>query len=184
MKLDEIRRRLASRTPAEVSRPKEAAVAAVLRANAHPTSGAEILLIRRAERPGDPWSGQMAFPGGRRDDEDSDLLNTAMRETWEEVGLQLSKSNLLGRLDDLPTHTSGLLVRPFVFELSGEFQMRPNHEVAEAFWSPLAPLRAGQRNAKFDYEHKGQMFSFPAFNIEERVVWGLTYRMLQMLLGL
>src|SRR6478752_6570976 len=70
-----------------------AAVAAVL----VPSPDA-VLLIRRAERAGDPWSGHMALPGGRREPEDADLVETARRETFEEVGLQLARSDLLGGL--------------------------------------------------------------------------------------
>src|SRR5215471_21768996 len=77
-----------------------AAVAAILRDR---EGEAEVLLIRRAQKTGDPWSGHMAFPGGRQDPSDLDLLHTAVRETQEEVGLELSPGrNLIGRLDDLP----------------------------------------------------------------------------------
>ena len=96
-----------------------AAVAAVLRDT---SSGVEVLLIRRAEHPGDPWSGHMALPGGRQDPDDPDLLHTAMRETSEELGLVLDPSQVIGPLDDLEAvargRRVGMVVRPFVFHWS------------------------------------------------------------------
>ena len=84
---------------------KRAAVATILREG---LEGPEVLLIRRAENPRDPWSGHMAFPGGREAPEDRDLLATAVRETHEEVGLDLQRSaHLLGRLDALPAVARG-----------------------------------------------------------------------------
>ena len=97
-----------------------------------------ILLIRRAERAGDPWSGQMGLPGGRSGSEDADLLETAIRETAEEVGLGISRAQLVGVLDDLTPRTvllPRIMVRPHVFLLEGRPPLIPNHEVAAAYWS-------------------------------------------------
>src|SRR5258706_15048364 len=83
--------------------------------------GLEALFIRPAVRAGDTWSGQIAFPGGRRDPGDADLLATAIRETMEEVGVDLSGAERLGGLDDLYPRTPVLppvVVRPFVFALT------------------------------------------------------------------
>ncbi|HMJ14340.1 MAG TPA: CoA pyrophosphatase, partial [Polyangiaceae bacterium] len=104
------------------SSKRHAAVAAVLRDAEH---GAEALLIRRAAREGDPWSGHMAFPGGQREPHDQDLLDTAVRETHEEIGLDLREhAALLGRLETLPAVAGGrrigMNVTPFVFELRSE----------------------------------------------------------------
>ncbi|HEU5170288.1 MAG TPA: NUDIX domain-containing protein, partial [Gemmatimonadales bacterium] len=80
-----------------------------------------LLLIRRAERAGDPWSGQMGLPGGRHHPGDPDLLATAIRETEEEVGLALDASRCIGVLDDVAPRTPDLppiAVRPFVFSLA------------------------------------------------------------------
>lgn len=163
---------------------KYAAVAAVLRPG--PT-GAEVLLIRRAEHESDPWSGHMAFPGGRFDPEDRHLLATALRETLEEVGLDLARSaRLLGALDPLPAvargRRVGLTIAPFVFELEDSADLRPNHEVVEALWAPLTDLARGEGRATVDYQLDGQKLELPAWNVEGRVVWGLTYRMLESLL--
>jgi 8-oxo-dGTP pyrophosphatase MutT (NUDIX family) len=161
-----------------------AAVAAVLREG---REGAEVLLIRRAEREGDPWSGHMAFPGGRHDPRDVDLRATAVRETREEIGLDLdADARLLGRLADLPAiargRRTGLVIAPFVFALEREapftFDAR---EVAEALWAPLAPLARGEGAGMLDYELEGYMVKLPMWNVQGRVVWGLTHRMLSTL---
>lgn len=183
MDLDAVRRALQASTPAEREAHERAAVATILRDAGF---GPEVLLIRRAERDGDPWSGHMAFPGGRHEPTDPDLHETALRETREELGLDLSRATLLGRLDDVPTHRPGLVVRPFVFELRGElppFNI-PNREVAEAVWAPLPPLVRGERDAQHLFEHAGAEVRFPAYDVEGRIVWGLTYRMLQILFSL
>ena len=154
-------------------------MAAVLRDGEH---GPEALFIRRGERIGDPWSGHMAFPGGRREPSDRDLFDTALRETREELGLDLTNARMLGRLDDVETHQRGLVVRPYVFELRDTPTLTvPNAEVAEALWAPLPPLFRGERDTTYAYEHEGRAYQFPGYDLEGRVVWGLTYRMLNML---
>jgi 8-oxo-dGTP pyrophosphatase MutT (NUDIX family) len=166
-----------------------AAVAAVLREGAGHDGGggAEVLLIRRAEREGDPWSGHMAFPGGRRDPGDADLLATALRETREEVGLDLgARGTLLGRLDDLQaisrSRPTGMTITPFVFSLSGEVALTFDpEEVAEALWVPLAPLARGEGAGTVVYEREAGPVELPCWRVGGRVVWGLTHRMLQAL---
>jgi 8-oxo-dGTP pyrophosphatase MutT (NUDIX family) len=160
---------------------RRAAVAAVLRDG---RKGPELLFIRRAEHPRDPWSGHMAFPGGREDPGDVDLLATAVRETREEVALDLeSSARLLGRLDELPAvargRRMGLTIAPFVFELTGEIALVQNHEVAEVLWTPLEPLFRGELATSFPYEIGGQRLELPAHEIGGRLVWGLTHRMLE-----
>jgi 8-oxo-dGTP pyrophosphatase MutT (NUDIX family) len=164
---------------------KRAAVAAILRAGAAAT-GAEILLIRRAEHPSDPWSGHMALPGGRRDDADRDLEQTAIRETREEVGLDLVRhGQLLARLPDHPAVARGvrvgLVIAPFVFALRTDAALTPNEEIAEALWTPVAPLARGEGAGTFPYDHQGTVFDLPYLDVGGRRVWGLTYQMLQKL---
>lgn len=165
---------------------KYAAVAAVLRPG---PLGAEVLLIRRAEHALDPWSGHMAFPGGRYDRTDESLLATAVRETREEVGLDLEQhASLLGPLDALPAiakgRPAGLVIAPFVFALEDDVVLRPNHEVVETLWAPLARLASGEHAAVVEYQLEGQTLELPGWNVEGRIVWGLTYRMLHSLLEL
>ncbi|MDC3959162.1 NUDIX hydrolase [Polyangium jinanense] len=183
---------------------RQAAVAAILRAprstlgGSAPTSGAsppnpqgheaEVLLIRRSERQGDPWSGQMAFPGGRREPADPSLYHTALRETEEEIGLDLAQhGRFLARLADVPAvaraRRVGMTITPFVFALDEPdlppFQL--SAEVAEVVWAPIGPMARGQNATRYSYNHEGNVLDMPAFAVEQRIVWGLTYRMLEML---
>ncbi len=162
---------------------RRAAVAAVLRDQG---AGTEVLLIRRASREGDPWSGHMALPGGRQQGEDRDLLHTAIRETQEEVGLDLSlAAELVGRLDDLPAmargRPAGLIIAPFVFELYGTPALTTNAEVEEALWAPLTPLAKGALDSTLPYELDGRKLTLPAWDVDGRIVWGLTHRILSTL---
>jgi 8-oxo-dGTP pyrophosphatase MutT (NUDIX family) len=168
---------------ARVQEEKRAAVAAVLRQGA---VGPEVLLIRRAEHPSDPWSGHMAFPGGREDPGDVDLLATAVRETLEEIALDLrSQAELIGPLPMLPAiargKPTGLTIAPFVFELSGSVELTLNREVAETLWAPLGPLAQGEYSTTVPYTLGGQELRLPAHDVNGRIVWGLTYRMLDTL---
>jgi 8-oxo-dGTP pyrophosphatase MutT (NUDIX family) len=186
--LRHVRSALARRQHTETARDgteRFAAVAAILRER---NDEAEVLLIRRAEHEGDPWSGHMAFPGGRHDPTDPDLLHTAVRETAEEIGLRLARdADLVGRLDDLEAvargRKVGMIIAPFVFAVQGDAELSLNRdEVREALWTPLGPLARGERDATFPYRHDGGELSLPAYDVEGRIVWGLTHRMLSALL--
>ena len=158
-----------------------AAVAAVL-----VPSPEAVLLIRRAEKPGDPWSGHMALPGGRREPEDSDLVATAVRETFEEVGLRLTRTDLLGVLDDVVPRTPVLppiAVRPFVFFRAERPTLRPNPEVAGVRWVHLDHLLHPDTYHAVRLEIRGEPRDFPAYRIDEAIVWGMTERILTGLLG-
>jgi len=146
-----------------------------------------VLLIRRAERVGDPWSGHMGLPGGRFQSEDGDLLVTAIRETREELSLTLDPTSLLGSLDDVSPKTPmprPVVVRPFIFAINGRPVLQPNDEVAFALWVPLTELtRAGvYREARITI--RGEDRLFPAYHLGDHVVWGLTERILTPLLEL
>ena len=104
-----------AQAPRELEQPRRAAVALVLAPSSTGDATLSLLLVRRSEREGDPWSGHMALPGGHAHPEDADLLHTARRETLEEVGVDLLGAELLGRLDDVsPMRSSDMTVRPFV----------------------------------------------------------------------
>lgn len=164
-----------------------AAVAAILRDGER---GAEILFIRRAQREGDPWSGQMGLPGGRRDPIDRSLLETAIRETREEIGLDLeARAHLLGRLDDIEVVPRGVRgqgwIRPFVFALEGsvgELVLAPR-EVDEVVWAAVHDLRSGALDTTTTWSREGMTMRFPAWDVDGRIVWGLTYRMMQSLIA-
>jgi len=176
---------LRERTPRTVVDPtrSEAAVAVIL------VPGEEqLLLIRRAEHSRDPWSGQMGLPGGRRDASDADLLATAIRETEEEVGLDLAAAELLGALDDQAPTTPLLppiIVRPHVFLLgSVPDQLRLSGEVQYVRWAPLDDLRLPEVYRPYSFEHQGVQITRPGYHLGNDVVWGMTERILTPLLGL
>lgn len=146
-----------------------------------------ILIIRRAERPGDPWSGQMGLPGGRHHPSDTDLLATAVRETEEEVGLRLSSRAMIGQLDDLAPLTPTpvpVLVRPFVFALAQRPILEANQEVALSVWVPWAELQEPGNYRPASLVVRGEPRTYPAFHLGPHLVWGLTERILTPLLDL
>jgi len=132
----------------------------------------------------------MAFPGGREDAEDENLLATAIRETFEELALDLRQAGrLLGQLAPLPATVRGrpvgMTIVPFVFELTAEAELSYSDEVAEAVWVPLDPLLHGRRRTTFAVDRGGgERVQLPAHDVDGRIVWGLTYRMLDSLFTL
>lgn len=176
---DSLRARLDARKPVRIDEKGalETSVAVILCMG---PKGPEVLLIRRAERSGDPWSGHIGLPGGRRDPEDRDRLHTALRETEEEVEVVLPPKSLLGELDDLHPRTPTLpavCIRPFVFALPERPAARPSAEVACCYWLPLKDLLAAETTAEVVIQGEG--VAVPCFRpAEDLVVWGLTYRIL------
>lgn len=161
-----------------VENPKilETAVALILAPGAR---GLEVLVIRRAERAGDPWSGHIALPGGRREEADADRLVTAIRETVEEVGVELPPESLLGALDDLHPSTPRLpplVIRPFVFGLPARPETSLSDEVAGVTWLPLSELTACRGKAVIQLH--GAATEVECFQTAGLVIWGLTYRIL------
>ena len=174
------RRALQPAAPAVLDGSARAAVAIVVRPRVDED---EILLIRRSQRADDPWSGHMAFPGGRSEPSDADLCATAIRETRAEIGLDLlAHAELLGRLDDLAAiargRRTGLTISPFVFAARQVPPLVLNHEVDEVVWAPLGPLQRGEAAMIVPYEHEGRTLELPGYRVGEHVVWGLTHRML------
>lgn len=166
-----------------------AAVAAILR---EPPGGgaAELFFIERALHPKDPWSGHIAFPGGRRDPDDASLLATAIRETREEVGLDLGRAELVARLPDVPafmrSRRGGLVVTPYVFALrGGDAELSPNaDEVASTLWVPLSSLAEGEGRGTYSFTWEDKPYEVPCIRLEpgQKVLWGMTYRMLETML--
>ena len=143
-----------------------------------------VLVIRRAHREGDPWSGHMALPGGRREPEDADLIATAIRETAEEVGVALPREGLLGGLADVIPRTPVLppiAVRPYVFRLPTRPALELNDEIGAAVWLSIAELRSQWRPA-VEVEVAGAPRLTPAFVTPHGVIWGMTERILRDLL--
>jgi 8-oxo-dGTP pyrophosphatase MutT (NUDIX family) len=186
--IETIRRRLRAHEARRQVAPtqRRAAVAAILRPSG---PDAEVLLIRRAERPGDPWSGHMAFPGGHHEPVDSDLRETAMRETLEEVGLNLRDHEYLGQLDEVAAMARGkavgMTIAPYVFALSdAKVVLRPNYEVAELLWGSLGRMIRGEVDATKEINYGGETMHLPAFRVDEQLVWGMTHGMLRSMFSL
>ncbi|MHB0963760.1 MAG: NUDIX hydrolase [Gemmatimonadaceae bacterium] len=181
--LSRILRALAAATPTPAPRDEpfhEAAVALVL----HPVGdGLEALFIKRATREGDPWSGQIALPGGRRDADEPTLLLTAIRETYEEIGLDLASDGvLLGELDELRPRSPLLppvVVRPFVFAVAERPSPVLSEEVAEVFWTPLCEIFDPERKQEITIEFPGIHMKRPAIGVGEHVIWGMTEHILR-----
>lgn len=178
-------RGFAPRREEEVLLAHKAAVAAVLRDR---EPGAELLFIRRAEHPRDPWSGQMGLPGGRVDPDDASPLAAAIRETREELALDLEAGGrLLGQLSEVRTHLRhGRLphsVAPFVFAIHGDPAFTASAEVQEALWVPLAYLAEPAHRSAFTWVLRGVPLPTPCVRYEGRTIWGLTLRIVDELLA-
>lgn len=177
---------LAAHTAATVfcdagEQPLHAAVALVLRPNDE--GGLELLMIKRADFAGDPWSGQVALPGGRREPGDASLQRTAVRETWEETAVDIERDGaVLGALDEVSPRTltvRRVIVRPYVAAVSADVAVVESPEVAAAFWVPLAALRDAAAWITADVVAHGRPLQVPAFTHGEYIVWGLTERILR-----
>ena len=180
MTLERARRALARYTAKEISAP-EARPAAVALILVEQSGELEALFIKRAVRVGDPWSGPVAFPGGRHDPEDGDLLATAIRETREETSVELSDAERLGVLDDLYPRTPTLppvRVRPVVFALPARRPLVATVEVERAFWVPLARIVEPSVRRDVKLVVGGVERLFPAYDLGEDVIWGMTERIL------
>ena len=181
-RLVRLRERLASHQPStdEDASLLWAAVAVIL--TPEPEG---ILLIRRAERAGDPWGGHMALPGGRREPTDQDLLTTAIREAEEEVGIQLDRKHLAGTLDDVVPRTPVLppvAVRPFVFLAPARPVLTLNAEVAAANWVTIDHLIHPGTHHPVRLEVAGDTRLVQAYELGNAIVWGMTERIIRSLL--
>ncbi|MEL6344668.1 MAG: CoA pyrophosphatase [Myxococcota bacterium] len=161
---------------------RHASVALVIRPNR------DLLMIRRAEREGDPWSGHMAFPGGRREPVDPDHQATATRETFEEVGLQLPRSAAIGRLDDTvsPSQATAprLVISAFVFAVDDpDPTLTPNGEVASTHWFHLDRFLHGEGRTTMQYQWNDRNVTLPAVYLDDQHIWGLSLRILDDFVG-
>jgi 8-oxo-dGTP pyrophosphatase MutT (NUDIX family) len=163
---------------------RHAAVALIMRRDEN--DDIELLMIRRAAFPSDPWSGHIALPGGRHEPGDNSLEETAIRETREETAIDLSRSaRLLGTLDEIHPRTPllpPLIIRPHVFVVSSNVTITPSQEVAEAFWVPLPLLADPSATGEVTFTDRGVERTERSFRVGDRVVWGLTERVLRQFL--
>jgi 8-oxo-dGTP pyrophosphatase MutT (NUDIX family) len=165
---------------------RRAAVALIFRAGEN--GAPELLFIKRAEYPADPWSGQIAFPGGREEGADPTLTDTAIRETREETGIDLVRDGtVIGTLDDLRPQTVRLpavIVRPYVVLLNRFEPLVLSDEVALAFWIPLEAFKDAPSWQDTDVLARGVQMNRRAFHHQGQVIWGMTERILAQLLAL
>jgi 8-oxo-dGTP pyrophosphatase MutT (NUDIX family) len=181
LEIDQIKARLAGHRPVtpENAARRHAAVALLLREHRHQP---QVLFIRRAEHDGDPWSGDLAFPGGGIEESDRDPRAAAERETLEEIGLQLQPHQYLGQSIDMTGAYLPIRISCFVYLLENQPFFQLNHEVVETFWVPLATLLDPQRNQLANFNDRGATRLHPVIELPEwsdKPLWGITYRLLQ-----
>ena len=183
--IDSLATRIALAEP-EARRPpddgrRRAAVAVLL----HEEPAPRVLLMKRADRDGDPWSGHISLPGGGYQASDGDLLVTSIRETREELGIDLDGTRLLGSLEAIHprlTGPNGIQVTPFVFATAAALEPVCGPEARAAFWLPIDLAASGALDGTYTYP--SSQATFPSWNYEGHVIWGLTHRILQRLLEL
>ncbi len=172
--------------PAPVPNVRDAAVAVIFRVAENGTL--ELLMIERASYEGDPWSGHIAFPGGRREPHDATLLDTALRETREETGVDIhTAGRVLGaleRVNPMSTALPPLSIAPFVVHLTQDVTLSLSNEVADAFWVPLAAFQGEDVSRQVEVTlSNGTVRIVRAFVHERYTIWGLTERILRDLLS-
>ncbi len=182
--LDHLTRRLQEHEPIQHptgENTRRAAVAAILKPEVDHT---QALFILRAPKEGDPWSGQMAFPGGHIEVTDESSLAAAIRETQEEIGLDLeTHGTYLGALDEVKANPRrrkiDMVVSPHVFLLENpDVEFFPNYEVADVLWGSLDDMYHGRVETETQFAMNDVVQSFPGYAVGDQVVWGLTMRML------
>lgn len=179
--LTDIERRVRTYVPAslEIGGNRHAAVAMILRQR---NGGVETLFIERARHQNDPWSGQMAFPGGMVERSDPGAQRAAERETEEEVGIDLTRADYLGQLDDQQGrhrgHTHGIVIQGYVYVVPAGVPVTRNYEVRDVVWAPLDRFLDPRFHTQVEHPvEPGERF--PGTRISDRghqVVWGLTRR--------
>lgn len=191
--LEQMRNHLQAHRPRQVTlanAPHRAAVSIIFRprelAKAQDDAKWQIMFIKRTQKDEDPWSGHIAFPGGHKEAVDKTTLETAIRETREEVGIDLTMDvELLGRLDDVHASARGdllpLAIEPFVFYLPDAVDghiVQPQ-EVEKIIWVNVSQLLDIKSSTTTPFVRDGLQLDLPAYDIGGHIIWGLTYRMLQ-----
>jgi len=154
-----------------------AAVVVLLRAT---NQDFQVLFVKRAEKTGDPWSGQTALPGGKRNPEDRNLKETVVRETFEETSINLLEGcRFLGAMEPVrSTQKPEMQILSFVVLLEKEEAIKLNEELTGYFWTPLKELAKHKGTVKFSFGE------YSAYIIENHIIWGLTYKIMHNLLSL
>jgi 8-oxo-dGTP pyrophosphatase MutT (NUDIX family) len=155
------------------TRPDETASAAVAILVKEWEDDLELFLVKRAEVEGDPWSGDMAFPGGKRSPEDKNIYQTAKRELWEETGIDLKEIEPIGVMpSEYSSVKSQMTVQPIIFHFENMSNINLSHELQSYIWAPLKRLETTRTRGIV----KG--LKVPIFKFKDETIWGLTFRML------
>jgi 8-oxo-dGTP pyrophosphatase MutT (NUDIX family) len=142
----------------------------------------QVVYIRRSDHV-ESHRGQVAFPGGRVDPKDRTLLDAALREAHEEVGIPPREVRVLGGFAAAQTTTTGIIVAPFVGVIPSTLPLTPDpHEVAEIFDVPLSALRDPACRGDYEWSQNGTVRKFPAIRYGGQTIWGLTLRITEHLL--
>ena len=181
LSLTTIATRLSAHSPLlqEPGQRGHAAVAMLIKEGA---PSPEVLFIIRAEHERDPWSGNIGFPGGRLNDTNESPQQAAIRETFEELSVDLRPARYLGRLDDLFGATMPVLVSCFVYHVTEPLTLNPNHEVAATFWTPLTQLLESERHQLRSFYYHDKEHSLPVVELlepQQPLLWGITYRLVR-----
>ena len=160
-----------------------ASVAIILVARPDDTN---ICFIKRATRKGDPWSGQVALPGGRSSGEE-DAFTVAERETFEEVDIVLPRAKCIGRLEPIDVSSNlnrqSLLLSPVVYFLGEEAidkaKVASPSEVDSVFWVPMTHLFSPKSRTTIKYPNPKKGTAYPGISFEDYIIWGLTLRVLR-----
>jgi len=164
---------------------QRAAVAVVMQER--PGLGPSLLMIQRAEREGDPWSGQMAFPGGKHDIDDEHITQTALREISEELGVDAHLLSRFGRLSDIlarpyRVQQKPMVVSPLLFKANAELELSPNAEVADVLWVPLSYFLSPDHRKTMQWSRYNKPLELPCYFYQEKRIWGLSLLMIDELM--
>lgn len=138
-----------------------------------------LLMIRRRESLQDPWSGQMAFPGGHAANQDRSLFDTAARETQEEVGVDAHTQRFLGCLNNVYPKNAPMIVSPFVFLLLNKVDPKTSKEAEETVWVPLSFLLDPKNISTFVVTIRGEETPMPCYNYSDHIIWGMSFRIIR-----
>ncbi len=149
--------------------------------------GVELLLVERVERDGDPWSGHLTLPGGLVDLKDASPKTAAERETFEEVGIDVSTAKYLGQLDDVTDNAVTVQVSAFVYVVQHKGEAQINHEIHDTSWVPLNEVASLSRHGQKESQIVGSTRECPVVYLlgpRRPPLSGVTHRIIQQLFAI